>query len=158
MAAARKQAEKRRLDLGRVEVQGGDVPVQMVDRNERQLARPSERLGCRNAHEQRADEPRPLRHGDRVEILERRGGAGQRFADDRPDQLEVTARCDLGHDASVGGVQLGLRRDNRRPHLAVSRHEGSGRLVAGRLDPENHASSSPAGPFHMISASSRLSV
>ena len=69
--SAREQAEKRRLDGIRLEVERGDVPVQMVDRYERQPAAPGEPLGGREPDEQRADEPRPLRDRDPVDLVQR---------------------------------------------------------------------------------------
>ena len=57
VAAAGQQAEKRRLERVRLEVEGRDVTLQMVDCSERKPASPGDRLGRGNAHEQRADQP-----------------------------------------------------------------------------------------------------
>ena len=46
---------------------------------------------------------------------------------------------DLGDDASELRVQVGLRRDHVRANLAIVGHERGGRLVARRLEGENHA-------------------
>ena len=158
MAAAREQAEERRLDLDRVEIKRGNVSVEVVDWDQRQLARPRECLRSRNADEERTHESRPLCDGDGLDLRERDAAAVERLAHHRPDELEVAARRDLRHDAAVARVQLILRRDNRCPHLTGRGHERRGGLVTRRLDPEDHGNSSPAGPFHMTSASSRLSV
>ena len=76
-----------------------------------------------------------------------------------PIKLEVPARGDLGHDAAVARVQLGLGGDDVRAHVAASRDERDRRLVAGGLDrrgsPGPHGG---GGSFHMISASSRFST
>ena len=136
------------------EVQRGDVPVEVVDPDERQATRPRDRLRGGDADEQRADQPRPLRHGDAVDVVERRARLGERLADDRRDELEVAARGNLGDDAAVARVQIGLRGDDARANLPVLRDERRRGLVATRLDPEDQASAS----FHMMSASSRLSV
>ena len=46
-----------------------DVPGQVVNRDHRNAARPGERLGERDADQQRSDQARPLRHGDRVDVV-----------------------------------------------------------------------------------------
>ena len=69
--------------------------------------------------------------------------------------LEVPPRRDLGHDTAVARMQLRLRRDDVRADLALAGDERSRGLVAARLDSENQRAT---GSFHMISASSRLSV
>src|SRR5205807_1166476 len=56
VAAAREQAEEGRLDRVRLQVERGDMPVQMVDRVQRQAPRPGDRLRRGEADEQRADE------------------------------------------------------------------------------------------------------
>ncbi len=152
MPAAREEAEERRLERARLEVERGDVPVEVVDRHERQATRPRDRLRGGDADEQRADQPRPLRHGNAVDVVERRAGLGERLADDRRDELEVATRGNLGNDAAVARVEVGLRRDDARAYLSLLGDERRGGLVARRLEPENHAS------LHMMSASSRLSV
>ena len=58
------QAEERRLDARRREGERRDVPAQVVDRRERQPARPGDRLAGREADEQRADQARALRRRD----------------------------------------------------------------------------------------------
>ena len=97
------------------------MPVQVVDRNEREPARPGERLRRLHADEQRADQPRPARDRDAVDVVERRVGLVERLANDGRRELEVPARRDLGHDAAVARVQLGLRRHDVRANLARRR-------------------------------------
>ena len=166
MAPAREQAEERRLDgIGREE-ERGDVAVQVVDRRKRQAARPGERLRRRDADEQCADEPGALRDRDRVDVVERRPRLAERLAHDRSDELEMSPRRDLGHDAAVARVQVGLGGDDVGANLPLLGHERRRGLVAGRLEPEDHPVSacsasafwSGTGSRHMISASSRLSV
>ena len=90
-----------------------------------------------HADEQRADEPRPLRHRDRREVGEARLRFRHRRLDDRHDRLEVVARGELRHDAAVGGVDRGLARDDVREDApAVLDDRGRG-LVAGGLDAED---------------------
>ena len=138
MAAAREQAEERRLERIRLEVERGDVAVEVVDRDERQPARPGDGLRGGKADEERADQARALRHGDAVDVLERRVRLGERLADHRRHELEVPPRGDLGHDAAVAGVQLRLRGDDARKDLSVLRDDRRRRFVTRGLDPEDH--------------------
>src|SRR5581483_6851699 len=103
-------------------------------------------------------QPRPLRDGDAIDVVERRVGGGERLAHDGRDEFEVAARGDLGNDSAVARMQLGLGGDDVRPDPAVLGDDGCGGLVTARLDPEYHARSRATGSFHMMSASSRLSV
>ena len=61
VAAAREQAGERRLEVERLQIERGDVPVQVVDGDQRQPPRPRERLRRRDADEQRADQARAAR-------------------------------------------------------------------------------------------------
>ena len=119
MAAAREQARERRLEVGRPQEERRDVPVQVVDGDERQPPRPRERLRRRDADEERADQPRPGRDRDGVDVVERRAGAAERLLDHGRDELEVPPRRDLRDDPAVPRVQLRLRRDDVREDLAV---------------------------------------
>ena len=148
--AAREQAGERRLQVERLQVERGHVPVQVVDGHEREPPRPGERLRSGDPHEQGADQPGPRGDGDRVDLV-----AVECLGDDRRDQLQVPPARHLGHDAAEARVQLRLRRDDVRDDLAVLRHDRRRGLVAARLDPEDHACRESR---HMISASSRLSV
>ena len=138
--------------------------MQVVDRDERKPPRPGERLRRREPDEEGADQPGPARDGDGLDVVERGAGARKRFLQHGADQLQMAPRGDLGDDAAVTTVQFRLGSDDVRQDATVARDESDGGLVAGRLDPEDHPSAAPAsssariGSFHMISASSRLSV
>ena len=134
MAAARHQAEEGRLDRLRPERAGDDVAVQVVDRHERQPARGGQRLGPRQAHEQRADQPRAARDGDRVDVVEPRRAALQRVGDHRVHQLEVPPRRDLRHHSAVARVQQALGGDHVRADLAVLGDQRGAGVVAAGLD------------------------
>src|SRR5205823_3041605 len=58
--------------LGRIvgEERGVDVPLEMIHADQRQIVHPGQRLGHRAADQQRADQPRALRHRDAVEIAQ----------------------------------------------------------------------------------------
>ncbi len=131
--------------------------MQVVDGNERQATRPGERLGRRETDEQSADQARALRDGDRLEVVE--GRVAERLAHHREYELEVVARRNLRHDPAEARVQVCLRGDDAAPDLAAVDERRRG-LVAARFYSEDQgfAAGSCTGSFHMISASSRLSV
>ena len=161
--AAREEAGERRLEGLGPQVERRDVRAEMVDRHEREAARPGDRLRGREADEQRADETGALGDGDPADVVEAPPRVVERRAQDRRNELEVPSRGDLRHHAAVPRVELGLRGDDRGEQLAVLGDDGGGRLVAGRLEAEDepaHAAPSGSGSAsrHMISASSRLSV
>ena len=118
------------------------MAVEVVDGHERQPPRPRERLRRREPDEQRADQPGALGDGDAIDVVERRVRLRERLADDGRHELEVAARCNLGHDPAVPRVEISLRRDNAGLDGPVLRDERSGRLVARRLDAENHGAPS----------------
>jgi hypothetical protein len=131
----------------------------MVDGHEREAFRPGYRLRSGNPDEQGTHQAWPLGDSNAVDSPERHVSRLERGAHDRPDQLEVTARRDLRDDSPKARVEVRLRRDDRREHAPVGRHDGGGRLVTRGLEREDHeARSLEFGSRHMISASSRLSV
>ncbi len=158
-----KQADERRLEVERPQIERRDVTVQMVDRRERKPARPRERLRCRDTDQQRSDQAGMRRHRDGFDVGRRCACPGQRFRDNGNDELEVPAARDLGHHATETRMEIGLRGDDVGDDLSVRGHERGRGLVARRLDPEDHVASESAGgrvpeSRHMINASSRLSV
>ena len=168
VAAGGEQAQERRLDRVRLQVVGGHVAVQVVDRRQREPARGGEGLGGGDADEQRADQARALGDGDQLDVVERGARAGERVVDDGVDQLQVMARGDLGHHAAVAVVDRPAR---RRRWSAPRRRRDDRRagVVAGRLEREDHSGSaasgtsssraaSVAGVRHMTIASSPLSA
>ena len=133
--------------------------MQMVDRDERQPPRPGQGLCGRDPDEQGADEARSLGDGDPVDVVERGSRVFERAPHGGEQKLEMVARGDLRDDAAVPRVQLGLRRDDVREQPAVVGDERGRGLVAGGLQAQDHAEArSRTGSFHMIRASSRLSV
>ena len=155
MPAACEQAGERRLQVERLQVERGDVTVEVVHRHERQPPGPGDCLRGREADEQRADQPGTCGDRDGIHVVERCTGEPERFPDHRRDELEMPSRGDLRHHSAESRMELGLRADDAGANLAVMGDDGSSRLVAGRLDSEDHG---PSGLRHMIRASSRLSV
>src|ERR687887_156502 len=112
VAAAREQAEEGRLQRLRLEVESGDVPVQVVYGGERQATPEGDPLGSRDADEESADQSRAGRHGDELDVVEPRAGRVERVADDVRDELEVPPRGDLRDDTAEPRVQVRLRGDD----------------------------------------------
>ena len=106
---------------------------------ERQPPRPGERLRRRQADEERADQPGALRDRDPFDPVEPDPGLAERLAQDGRDELEMPPRRDLRDDPAVLRMQLRLGGDDVGQDLAVVRDDSRGRLVAGRLEPEDQA-------------------
>ena len=158
VTAAREQAEKGRLDRLRLEVERCNVTVQVIDRDQRQPVRPGDGLRSRETDEQRADEAWSLRDRDRIEGLELGVRLGQCLPQHGHDELEVASRSDLRDDAPEASVKLRLRGDDVREDSPIGRDDRGGRLVTRSFDAQDQSSGSLIGSFHMINASSRLSV
>ena len=92
---------------GSGEVERRDVALEVVDGDERHTARPRDRLGGREADEQRADEARPLRHADAVDVLEAEPGVVERRANDGRDELEMASEA-TRHDSAEPRVKVRL--------------------------------------------------
>ena len=74
-----------------------------------------------------------LRGGDGVDLAGCDLGLGQSGLSDGKPIAQMLARGQLGHDASVFGMQLNLRRDNVGEDLAIAHDRGAG-LVARSFD------------------------
>jgi hypothetical protein len=121
------------------------VRLDVVYPDERQAARPGQRLRRRDPDEQRADQPGLGRHRDRVEPLEADPGLLERGVDHREDLLEVRSAGDLGDDAAVGGVEARLAVDHRGEDLPPAADDGGRGFVAGGLDAEEELAHGGAG-------------
>ena len=81
---------------------------EVVDRHERHVQRGRQRLGKRDADQQRADQTRPLRHGDRIEIRPRDSRVLKRAVDHAADVPNVLPRGQFGHNAAPLAMDLDL--------------------------------------------------
>jgi hypothetical protein len=109
VTAAGDQCQERRIDRLGIEVGRGDVPEQMVDRDQRQAPAGSDRLGAADADQQRADHPRMGRDRDGLDVVQAHSSPLQGGPDDGIDQLDVMPGSDLGHDPAVALVRFDLR-------------------------------------------------
>ena len=123
------------------EAWGERVRLEMVHGDEGQPARERDGLPRGDADDQPADQPRPRRGGDAVDLVEAETSFGQRLGDENIEQLDMGARGDLRHDAA----ELGVERKLRAHHIGeddalaacLAPHQGGGGLVAARLDAEH---------------------
>ena len=138
------------------------MPLQMIDRDQRQAARESHSLAEAQAHHHPADQARPGGGGDSVQTVIAQPGLFHGAADDAVDHLDMAARRDLGNDPAIGRMVIDLAVHHRRQHrrLTVRRepHHGGRRLVATGLEAEHgERAGCPAplaaivgGPLHRV--------
>jgi hypothetical protein len=133
VAAAGDQAEKRRLQRLGLEEVGGDVALQVVDRDQRQPARRGDPLRGAYPDQQRPDQAGSGGSGDRLDVVQAYPRLAERRLDHRRRQLEMLAGRDLGHDPAEALVGGGLRGDHVAEDALAVEHGGAG-VVAGGLD------------------------
>ena len=101
----------------------------MIHRHKRLSQRFRQRFSVRDAHQQRSDKPRPLRHADRIHVTKLHPRPRQRFSHDRNDLPQMFARGQLRHHAAIfSGEYRSAKpqrwtksRDRRRQPLPRSR-------------------------------------
>ena len=136
----RKQAEERRLGARGCEEQRGHVAAEVVDGREGRPSRPRDRLAGGKADEQCPDQSRPLRRRDERDVVERDARVASAVSITGP----TSSRC--RRDAISGTTppkracssDCELRSDERTP---VRGRPPRRRVVAGRLEREDHTSS-----------------
>jgi len=135
--------------VGHVEHVGGQVPAEVVDREERHLPCDRVRLGRGDAHQQGACQPRTDGGRDDIRLGDAR--RVQRAAHGRPKCLEVCTRGDLGHHTAESHVfvDAGGHLIGEQCHGAVGGQLGdadSG-FIAGAFDRQDgrHAEPPRAG-------------
>jgi hypothetical protein len=122
------------------EHEGLDMAGQMVHGDERDAGCPRKRLGEGKTHEQGADQPGALGHGQCVDLD---ACLGERALDHAADVADVLSGGELGHHPSPLPVQIHLRSHDVRQHpprpVAGARllDDGRSRLVAGGLDAQD---------------------
>ncbi len=151
----------RPLGLARVEQPGRvEVTLEVVDPDEGDAQGPRDRLGIREAHEERADQPRA--GGDRhlPHVGKRRARLSQDLVERRVDPAQVGPCRDLGDDPAGPGVQRHLARHGLGHDPAGPVEQRDAGLVARRFDsqeePAAHPGASGSGRA-AISARSRAS-
>ena len=119
------------------QARGQRVALQVVDGQERQAACGRDRLTGHDAHEYAADQPRPGGRCDPVELGKIDFRLGQRTRDQAVDMVEMAARGDLRHHATVRPVLVELGEHQIGENAPLARHHRGRGLVAGGLDAED---------------------
>src|SRR5215469_74136 len=115
MPARHDQREKRERNP-LLDERGQDVPLDMVDTDHRLARRLHQALRAHQADQQRADEARPAGHGDTIDVAEGAPGGFYRALNQGHDRDDVIARRELGHDSTVGAVDVVLVGDAAGAH------------------------------------------
>ena len=134
VAAAGHKAQKGRFQIRVGEVEGRDMPPQMVHRDEGLLSRIGKALGEVHPHQHRADEPRRKGDGNAVQV---RGGQlclVQRGLHRGADVLDVAAAGNFRHNAAVKRLFRHAGGHHVADELSPVLHHRGGGLVAGALD------------------------
>jgi len=139
------QREQRRLQLAVLELRCLDVGTQVVDAEQRHVVRQGHALRGRHADQQCPDQPGARGHRDRVDVGQADAGLHESLVDGRDQLAEVGTGGHLGDDTAVGGMELGLRRDDVGAQAEPVLDDTDGGLVTGGLDPEHQHVSGPLG-------------
>ena len=137
MAARDHEREERKAGRLRFEEGGVDVTFEVVHADERQAAGIGDGLGHGAPDQEAADQSRPLGDREPVELGQAQAGDLERPPHDRPHDLEMPPRRQLGHDAAIRCMDVVLGGHDAREHLAAAVEDRGGRLVTGGLDAEN---------------------
>ena len=129
------QIGKLQRRIGQPRRQG--VALKVIDRDQRLAACHRQRLGGDQADHNPADQSRPGRGGNGIDIGEGQPGIGQRAGDQRCQQLRMGARGDFGNDPAIGAVRVVLRGDALRQDHAFAGDQRSGGFVARRFNAQN---------------------
>ena len=120
-----------------LEQHGMNVSFEMIDRDQGLVESEGQSLSVSDSDQQRARQPRPLGHRQRVDGLVSLPGIGQSLADHRHNGFQMLPRSQLGDHAAVRLVGRDLREDDIRDDSLSRIHDGRSSLVAGAFDAEN---------------------
>ncbi|MPM91687.1 hypothetical protein SDC9_138819 [bioreactor metagenome] len=117
---------------GSAEKRAVNMSEKMIDAVKRLAPGQCETLGEIDPHQQRRDQPRPLRHRDRVDLLQGDARLGERTVEHRLQRRQVFARRQFRNHAAVRRVLRDLRRDAAGQHfISVFDHSRGGFVAAG---------------------------
>ena len=111
VTARNEQAQQRVVQL-MFKADGQQMGVEVVDGDQRLVARQSQALGERHAHEQRPEQARPTGRRDDVHIGQRQPRAAHQFVVQRAQKTVVLTGSQLGNDAAEQRVHVHLRRQH----------------------------------------------
>ena len=113
------------------------MPLEMVDRQERQAARRGDGLGGHDADEDAADQPRPGGRRNPVQIAELESRLFEGAGHQGVQMLQVGPGGDLGHHPAEGPVLVELREHQVGMDAPPVVDHGRRGFVARGLDPEH---------------------
>ena len=131
------QGHKGRLQLRKRQIVCGDMTADVVHRDQRHAQSVGGGLGKADAHQYRADKPRRIGDGHRVDVRLRQPRVGERLVRQGGDGLHVLAGGHLRHHAAVQRVHICLGQYGVGQHLPSVPYYRHRRLVAGGLKRQN---------------------
>ena len=114
------------------------MPADVVNGYERHPEAEGQALGEVHADKQRAYQPGRVCDRDGVYVRAREARHGESAVGELVYDLDVAARGNLGHDAAVDRVEVGLGENLVGQHLPAVAHEGDGGLIAGGFNGKNN--------------------
>jgi len=121
----------------RLKENGVNVAFQVIHCYEWLIERKSKHFSVREPDKKRADQSRPLRDANRIDVLEPHLRLLNRFAHNRRDLPQVFARGQLRHDPAVFAVNINLRRNDAGQDFYAVGDNRRRRFIARRFDSEN---------------------
>ena len=112
------------------------MSFQMIHRHQRLPQRLRQRFTIRNSNQQRAHQPRPLRHANRIHVRKLYSRLRYGLAHHRHDLPQMLARCQLRHHTAVFPVYINLRRHHAGQNFPSVGDHRRRRLVARRFNPQ----------------------
>ncbi len=119
------------------QARGQRVPGQMVDADHRQAGGGTQRLGRHQPGQDAADQPRPGRNGNGVQVHERQPGLVQSLRNAGVETFDMRTRRDFGDDPAKGRMQPGLALHHGRQDVAAAAarpHDRGRGIVAAAFD------------------------
>jgi hypothetical protein len=114
-----------------------NVPLQMVDGEQRFLQCEGQRFRKADTNEQGARQSRPLRDRDGIDGLISLSSLGQRLSHHRNDRAQMLARGEFRNHPPIRLMSGNLRRDHVRKNLLSRAHHRRPRLVTGAFDAQD---------------------
>ena len=135
------------------------MSLQVIDGDDRYAHSVSEALCAGDADEQRADQSRPARYRNRIDVIERCLRIVERAMNERKKMLQMFARRDFRDHAAERLMTLDLRCDVIDAHRSIALDKRHRRFVARRFDSENeirHEQWGTRGKTNQLSRAEKL--
>ena len=127
------EADKGRLQIRVREVICRDVAPDVVHRHQRKAHGVSRRFREIHADQNRTDQPRRIRHSNRIQLPARKPACHERLIRQTVNCLNMLARRNFRYHAAVELVELHLRGNAIGQNFAPIAHDGNRRFIARGL-------------------------